>query len=115
MRSAAKFNVSRLSHESNISRLTVVVVVANDQLFELTVLAQLTPYVLVESVEMVLHLASVHFVLGVVCRVLVHVRHKNGLRVRGLDMLAGTAVAVSACADLVVERAIDLVLFGTEN
>lgn len=30
-------------------------------------------------------------------------------------MFAGAAVAVSACADLVVEGAIDLVLLGTED
>lgn len=95
--------------------LTVVVVVADNQLFKFTVLAQLTPYVLVEGVKVVLHLAGVHLVLGVVGRVLVHVRHENGLGVRRLDMLARAAVAVSTCANFVVERTIDLVLFGTED
>lgn len=95
--------------------LTVVVVVADDQLFDFAVLAQLTPYVLVEGVEVVLHLAGVHLVLGVVGRVLVHVRHENGLGVRRLHMLARAAVAVSACANFVVERTIDFVLFGTED
>lgn len=95
--------------------LTVVVVVADDQLFEFAVLAQLTPYVLIKGVEVVLHLAGVHLVLGVVGRVLVHVRHENSLGVRRLDMLARAAVAVSACANFVVERTIDLVLFGTED
>lgn len=95
--------------------LTVVVVVADDQLFKFAVLAQLTPYILVEGVEVVLHLAGVHLVLGVVGRVLIHVRHENGLGVRRLDMLARAAVTVSACANFVVERTIDLVLFGTED
>lgn len=103
------------SKGSEVWVLTVVVVVADNQLFELAVLAHLTPHVLVEGVEVVLHLAGVHLALGVVGRVLVHVRHEDGLRVRGLDVLAGAAVTVSAGADLVVERAIDLVLLGTEN
>jgi hypothetical protein len=96
-------------------QLTVIVVVANDKLFKLTILAHLTPDVLVESVEMVLELAWVHFVLRVVGRVLIHVGHQDGLRVGRLDMLARAPVAVAACADLVVEGAIDLVLLGTED
>lgn len=64
---------------------------------------------------MVLQLAGVHLVLRVVGRVLIHVRHEDSLRVGGLDMFARAAVAVSACADLVVEGAVDLVLLGTEN
>ena len=64
---------------------------------------------------MVLHLAGVHLVLRIVGRVLVHVRHENGLRVRRLNMLARAAIAVSARADFVVERTIDLVLLGTED
>lgn len=111
----ARPDVSRESDISKRTLLTVVVVVADDQLFKLAVLAHLTPYVLVEGVEVILHLAGVHLVLGVVGRVLVHVRHENSLRVRRLDMLARAAVAVSACADFVVERTIDLVLLGTED
>lgn len=95
--------------------LTVIVIVADDQLFELAVLAQLTPYVLVEGVEVVLQLAGVHLALGVVGRVLVHVGHEDGLGVGWLNMLSGAAVAVSACANLVVEGAVDLVLLGTED
>lgn len=96
-------------------QLTVIVIVADHQFLQLAVLAHLTPYVLVEGVEVVLQLARVHLAFGVVGRVLVHVRHEDGLRVGGLHMLAGAAITVSACADLVVEGAIDLVLLGTEN
>lgn len=96
-------------------RLTIIVVVADNQLLEFAIFAHLAPDVLVESVEVVLQLARVHLVLGIVRGVLVHVRHENSLRVRGLHMLARAAVAVTACADLVVEGAIDLVLLGTEN
>lgn len=97
------------------SSLTVIIVIADNQFLELAVFAHLTPHILVESVKVVLHLTGVHLVLGVVGRVLVHVGHQDGLRVRGLDMFAGASVSVSACTDLVVERAIDLVLLSTEN
>lgn len=64
---------------------------------------------------MVLLLAWVHLALGVVGWVLVHVGHEHGLGVGWLDVLSGAAVTVSACADLVVEGTIDLVLLGTED
>ena len=64
---------------------------------------------------MVLQLARVHLALGVVGRVLVHVRHEDGLRVGRLHMLSRASVAMSACTDLVVEGAINLVLLGTED
>lgn len=64
---------------------------------------------------MVLHLTGVHLVLGVVSRVLVHVRHEDSLRIRRFHMLSGAAISVSACTDFVVERAIDLVLLSSEN
>ena len=63
---------------------------------------------------MVLQLRRVHAVLGVVRRVLVEVGQEDGLRVRGLDVLARAAVAVPACADLVVEGAVDLRRAGNE-
>ena len=57
---------------------------------------------------MILQLRGVHLVVLLVGGILVEVREKDRLRVRGLDMFSRAAVAVSACADLVVERAIDL-------
>lgn len=81
------------------SKLTVVVVVAYYQLLELAVLAQLAPDVLVECVKVVLQLRWVHSVLGVVGRVLIQIGHENGLAVRWLDVFAGAAIAVAACAD----------------
>ena len=95
--------------------LTIVVVIANHHLLGLAVLAHFAPKVLVEGVEVVLQLARVHLVLGVVGRVLVEVGQEDGLRVRGLDVLAAAAVAVAAGADLVVEGAVDFVLLGAED
>jgi hypothetical protein len=97
------------------SGLTVIVVVTDNQFLEFAIFAHLAPYVLVKSVEVILQLARVHLVLGIVGRVLVHVWHEDGLRVRGLNVFARAAVAVAACADLVVEGAVDLVLLSTEN
>jgi hypothetical protein len=78
---------------------TVIVVVADDELLELAVLAELAPDVLVEGVEVVLQLGGVHAVLGVVGRVLVEVGHEDGLAVGRLDVFSGAAVAVAAGAD----------------
>jgi hypothetical protein len=95
--------------------LTIVVVVAYNQLLDQPVLAQLAPDVLVKSVKVHLHLLRVHLVLRVVRRVLVQVGQQDRLRVRRLDVLARAAVAVAAGADLVVERAVDLVLLRAED
>jgi hypothetical protein len=62
-------------------RLTVVVIVADYDLFNLAVLAHLTPEVLVEGVKVVLQLLGVHVALRVVCGVLVEVGEEDGLRV----------------------------------
>lgn len=93
----------------------VVVVVADDELLELAVLAHLAPDVLVEGVEVVLQLRRVHAVLGVEGRVLVQVRHQDRLRVGRLDVLPAAAVAMAAGANLVVEGAVDLVYVGGEG
>ncbi len=81
----------------------------------LSKLAHLTPEILIESIKVVLQLARVHLDLGIVGWILVEVGQEDGLRVRGLDVLARTAVAVSTGADLVVEGAVDFVGFGTED
>jgi len=52
-------------------RLTIIIVVAHDYLFDFSVLAHLAPEVFVEGIEMVLQLACVHLVFGVVGGVLV--------------------------------------------
>jgi hypothetical protein len=78
---------------------TIIVIVANNELLELAVLAELAPNVLVEGVEVVLELGGVHAVLRIVRRVLVEVGHENGLTVGGLDVLSGAAVAVSTSTD----------------
>ena len=93
---------------SGCEELTVVVVVAYDYLFYQAVLAQLAPNVFVESVKVHLHLLRAHLVLWVVCWVLVHVREKDGLRVRRLNVFSRAAVAMAAGANLVVKTAIDL-------
>ena len=96
-------------------QLTIIVILANHQFLQLAVLAHFSPDILIEGIEVILQLAGVHSVLGVECGILVHVRHQDGLGVRWLDMLPGAAVTVSAGTDLVVEGAVDLVLFRTEN
>lgn len=61
--------------------LTVIVVIAHDELLELTVLVQLAPNILIEGIEVVLQLRGVHAILGIVGGVLVKVGHENGLTV----------------------------------
>ena len=96
-------------------RRTIVIVITNDHLLRLAILAHLAPEVLVEGVEVVLQLAGIHLVLGVVGRVLVQVGQQDGLRVGGLDVFARAAVAVPAGADFVVEAAVHFVLLGAED
>lgn len=93
----------------------IIIIVTDNELLELTVLAKFTPNILVESVEVVLELRRVHSVLGVVCRVLVQVWHEDGLTVGRFDVLSRAAIAVTTSADFKVERAVDLVKLGTEN
>lgn len=96
-------------------KLTIVIIITNDHLLRLAILAHLAPEVLVEGVEVVLQLGRVHLVFGVVGRVLVEVGQQNGLRIGRLDVLARAAVAVAAGADFVVETAVHFVLFGAED
>lgn len=95
--------------------LTIVVIVAYNHLLDLSKLAHLTPKVLIEGIKVVLELRGRHLELWVVSRVLIEIRQENGLRVGWLDVFSRTSVAVSACADFVVEGAIHFVLFGTED
>lgn len=91
------YSVSSLLREGkDREMLTIVVIVANDELLELTVLAQFTPDILVKGIKVVLQLRRVHAVLGVVRWVLVQVRHQDRLTIRGFDMFAGAAIAVAA-------------------
>lgn len=62
---------------------------------------------------MVLQLTGVHLVLWIVCRVLIEVWEENRLAVRWLDVFARTSIAVATRANLVIERAVDLVLLGS--
>jgi hypothetical protein len=97
------------------AKLTVIIVIANNNLFNLSELAHLTPEILVERVKVVLELAGVHLDLWIVGWVLVEVWEQDRLTVRGLDVLATAAIAVTACADFVIETAVDLVLLRTED
>lgn len=85
--------------------LTIVVIVADDELFELTIFAQLAPNILVKGIKVVLQLRRVHAVLGVVRRVLVQVRHQDRLTVRWFDMFAGAAIAMAAGTDFLQRKA----------
>lgn len=62
-------------------RHTIIIVIAHDDLLRFPVFTHLAPEILVEGVEVVLELRCVHFVFGVVGRVLVQVGEENGLRV----------------------------------
>lgn len=99
----------------DVADQVVVVVVAHDQLLDLAVLAHLAPDVLVEGVEVVLELRGVHSVLGIEGRVLIEVGHQDRLGVGRFHVLPRAAVAVAARADLIVEGAVDFVLFGSED
>lgn len=94
---------------------TIIIIITHDDLLNLSELAHLAPEIFVEGIEVVLQLGRVHLVFGVVGGVLVQVGEEDGLRVRGLDVFAGTAVAVTAGTDFVVEGAVDLVGFGAED
>lgn len=94
---------------------TIIIIIANNDLLRLAVLAHFAPKVLVEGVKVVLQLARVHFVFWVVGRVLVQVGQEDGLRVRGFDVLAAAAVAVPAGANFVVEGAVYFVLLRAED
>jgi hypothetical protein len=91
-------------------KLTIIVVITNDNLLDQTVATHLHPDVFIEGVEMALHLLRIHAVLRVVLRVLVEVGEEDGLRIRRLDMLARAAVTVATSSDLVIEGAVDLEL-----
>jgi hypothetical protein len=95
--------------------LTIVVVVTNNYLLNLTKLAHLAPKVLVERIKVILQLTRVHLVLRVIGGILVHVWKEDCLRVGWLDVFPRAAIAMSACADLVVERAVDFVLLRAKD
>lgn len=67
-------------------RLTIIIVVADDDLFYLSVLAHLTPEVFVKRIEVVLQLARIHLILWVVGGVLVKIGQEDGLAVGRLDV-----------------------------
>jgi hypothetical protein len=102
-------------HNKRDKTRTIVVVITYNHLLDLAKLAHLTPEVLVEGIEMVLQLCGRHLKFGIVGWVLVEVRKEDGLRVGGFDVFARASVTMSAGADFVVKRAVDFVLFGTED
>lgn len=81
----------------------VIIIITHNHLLNLAKLAHLAPEILVKGIEMILQLRCVHLDLGVVGGVLVQVGKQDGLRVRGLDVLARTAVAMAAGADFIIE------------
>jgi hypothetical protein len=92
-------SVSRVYDGKGRRRLTIIIVVANDELLQLTVFAELTPNILVKRIEVVLELARIHAILRVVCGILVQVRHEDGLAVGRLDMFSRASITVSAGTD----------------
>lgn len=98
----------------------------------MTKLCKLTVQVLIDSIKSLLQFLVCQLAYGVVGRVMVDVWEKNGLRERGLDVLARASITVAACTNLtigvktyeigtkevayfVVEGAIDTVLLRTED
>jgi len=93
----------------------IVIIITNHHLLWFAVFTHFAPEIFVESVKVVLELGRVHLCFGIVGGVLVEVGEEDGLAVGGLDVFAGTAVAVAAGADFVVETAIYFVLFCAED
>ena len=94
--------------EEGKKKHTIIIIITNNHLLHLPIPTHLAPKVLIKSIEMVLQLRGVHFVFGIVGRVLVEVGEQDRLAVRGLDVFSRTAVAVAAGANFVVEGAVDL-------
>jgi hypothetical protein len=88
-------------------------VIADVHLFYFTVLAELGIEVFVEGVKVLLDLLRVQCVSGVVDWVLVDVSTENGLTELRTNMFSTASIAVSACANFVVERTIYFVLFSS--
>ena len=60
---------------------TIIIIITNDHLLDLSVPTHLTPKILVKRIEMVLQLTRIHFVLRIIRRVLVEVGQEDGLRI----------------------------------
>jgi len=99
----------------DIADKMVIVIVAYDYLFYFAKLAHFAPKILVKAIEVMLQLCWGHLELRVICGVLVEVGKEDGLRVGGFDMFARASITVSASSDLVVERAVDLILLSAKN
>lgn len=65
--------VSSLKMEWIKRQLTVIVIIANDNLLNLAIFAHFAPDILIKSIKVVLDLHRVHLILRVVCWVLVKV------------------------------------------
>lgn len=71
------------------------------KLQEVTKLGQFTIEILVNSVETLLELLLRKLAYGVVRGIVVHVREKDGLRERGLDVFARTTITVPTGSNLI--------------
>ena len=58
---------------------TIIIIIANNHLFNLAKLAHLAPEIFVKGIEMILQLAGVHLNFGIVGRVLIEVGEQDGL------------------------------------
>lgn len=94
---------SRRGTGGTMAGLTIVIVIAHDDLFRLPVFAHLAPKVFVEGIKVILQLRGVHLIFGVIGGVLVEVGKENRLRVRGFDVFSRAAIAVATGANLVVK------------
>jgi hypothetical protein len=94
---------------------TIIVIITDHHLFNLSKLAHFTPEILVKRIKVILQLTWIHLVLWIVCWILVEIWEENGLRVRGFNMFSRTAIAVATGSDFVVERAVEFVCFCSED
>ena len=88
-------------------------IIADVHLFDFTVLAELGIEVFVKGFKVLLDLLSVERVSGVVDWVLVDVSTEDGLTELRTYVFSTASIAVSACANFVVERTIYFVLFSS--
>ena len=63
----------------NGAELTIIIIITNNHLLNLSILAHLAPEILVERVEVILQLAWIHLIFGIVGWVLVQVGQEDGL------------------------------------
>eukprot|EP00292_Cryptomonas_paramecium_P014615 CAMPEP_0113677766 /NCGR_PEP_ID=MMETSP0038_2-20120614/9487_1 /TAXON_ID=2898 /ORGANISM="Cryptomonas paramecium" /LENGTH=128 /DNA_ID=CAMNT_0000595155 /DNA_START=370 /DNA_END=753 /DNA_ORIENTATION=+ /assembly_acc=CAM_ASM_000170 len=112
-----------LQLDINVANHMISEICAHAQLFDLSKVGQLLVNFLIEFIEMILRCLIVTSIrerggprLSKICRRgLVHVSKKHSLREKGLIVLPGTTVSMSASANFEVERTVHPVLLSAVN